>query len=299
MKDFTNKIAVVTGGASGIGRSLVRQLAEAGCHVAMCDVSEERITESRDLAMQTAALGVKVTTFKADVSKRKQVEAFRDHVLQKHETDHIHLLINNAGMTGSGSFVKDPEDEWQRVFDVCWGGVYNNTRAFLPALKKAPVARIVNVSSANGFFASVGPGMPHTSYSAAKFAVKGFTEALIEDLRVNAPNVQASVVMPGHVGTRILEHSVESGGRHVPEKVRKNLKQFTDLFAAMGLRPEQAAEIILSGVREGKWRILVGADAEAMDRAVRETPELAYTKEFWKERIAPVLPGAAGLKRSQ
>jgi hypothetical protein len=81
--------------------------------------------------------------------------------------------------------------------------------------------------------------------------------------------------------------------------MRKNLKQFTDLFAAMGLRPEQAAEIILSGIREGKWRILVGADAEAMDRAVRETPELAYTKEFWKERILPVLPGAAGLKRSQ
>jgi NAD(P)-dependent dehydrogenase (short-subunit alcohol dehydrogenase family) len=167
-------------------------------------------------------------------------------------------------MTGSGSFVKDPEDEWQRVFDVCWGGVYNNTRAFLPALQNAPEARLVNMSSANGFFASVGPGMPHTSYSAAKFAVKGFTEALIEDLRVNAPNVQASVVMPGHVGTRILEHSVESGGRHVPEKMRKNLKQFTDLFAAMGLRPEQAAEIILSGIREGKWRILVGADAEAI-----------------------------------
>jgi NAD(P)-dependent dehydrogenase (short-subunit alcohol dehydrogenase family) len=86
-------------------------------------------------------------------------------------------------MTGSGSFVKDPEDEWQRVFDVCWGGVYNNTRAFLPALQNAPEARLVNMSSANGFFASVGPGMPHTSYSAAKFAVKGFTEALIEDLR--------------------------------------------------------------------------------------------------------------------
>jgi NAD(P)-dependent dehydrogenase (short-subunit alcohol dehydrogenase family) len=85
MKDFSNKIAVVTGGASGIGRSLVRQLAEAGCHVAMCDVSEERLTESRDLAMQTAAVGVKVTTFKADVSKRNQVEAFRDHVLQEHE----------------------------------------------------------------------------------------------------------------------------------------------------------------------------------------------------------------------
>jgi NAD(P)-dependent dehydrogenase (short-subunit alcohol dehydrogenase family) len=111
-------------------------------------------------------------TFKADVSKRNQVEAFRDHVLQEHETDHIHLLINNAGMTGSGSFVKDPEDEWQRVFDVCWGGVYNNTRAFLPALQNAPEARLVNMSSANGFFASVGPGMPHTSYSAAKFAVK-------------------------------------------------------------------------------------------------------------------------------
>src|SRR6202008_4261053 len=97
--------------------------------------------------------------------------------------------------------------EWEKTFNICWGGVYFNTRAFLPMLLKADQGHIVNTSSVNGFWASVGPRMPHTAYSAAKFAVKGFSEALIADLRVNAPHIKVAVVMPGHIGTPIVANT--------------------------------------------------------------------------------------------
>ena len=104
-------------------------------------------------------------------------------------------------------------EEWEKTFNVCWGGVYDCTRAFLPMLLKAEEGHIVNTSSVNGFWASVGPRIPHTAYSAAKFAVKGFTEALITDLRINAPHIRCSVVMPGHIGTSIPLNSrkIQSG----------------------------------------------------------------------------------------
>ena len=106
-------------------------------------------------------------------------------------------------------------DEWERTFNICWGGVYNCTRAFLPMLQNAEEGHIVNTSSINGFWASVGPCTPHTAYSAAKFAVKGFTEALITDLRINAPHIKCSVVMPGQIGTSIRANTrkIHSGDR--------------------------------------------------------------------------------------
>ena len=295
MQDFSGKLAVITGGATGIGRALTRQLTEAGCSVAMCDVSEERMAESRELALKAAPQGVRVSTFVADVSDRARIEAWRDAALAEHETDCIHLLFNNAGVSGGGSFLNDTEEQWQRVFNVCWGGVYNNARAFMPALLKADAARIVNVSSVNGFFASVGPGRPHTAYSAAKFAVKGFTEALMEDLKINAPHVKAHVVMPGHIGTKIAENSVTAAAADAApgttEQERAEAEAFAAFFEEYGLDPEKAAEIILNGVREERWRILVGSDAEVMDREVRATPEEAYTEAFFTEKIAPASPG--------
>ena len=147
--------------------------------------------------------GLRVTTHLADVSDAAQVERFRDEVAERHGTDRIHLLFNNAGIGGGGSMFAHSREEWERTFNVCWGGVYNCTRAFLPMLLKAEEGHIVNTSSVNGFWASIGPRIPHTAYSAAKFAVKGFTEALITDLKINAPHIKCSVVMPGHIGTSI------------------------------------------------------------------------------------------------
>src|SRR5712671_1365395 len=154
----------------------------------MCDVSPTGLAETQRLC-EAAGLpqGLRVTTHIVDVADRTQVERFRDEVADRHQTDKIHLLFNNAGISGGGSMVTNSSDEWERTFNICWGGVYNCTRAFLPMLQNAEEGHIVNTSSINGFWASVGPRIPHTAYSAAKFAVKGFTEALITDLRINAP----------------------------------------------------------------------------------------------------------------
>ncbi|MGF1456751.1 MAG: SDR family NAD(P)-dependent oxidoreductase [Alphaproteobacteria bacterium] len=279
MKDFSGKLAVITGGGSGMGRALACQLAAEGCSVALCDISEANMAETRRIALQGAPQGVVISTFVADVADETRVEAFRDDTLSVHGLDHVHLLINNAGIGGGGSFVAGPRDQWERTFGVCWFGVYYMCRAFLPLVVKAPEGHVVNISSVNGFWARLGADQPHTSYSAAKFAVKGFTEALMIDLRVNAPHVKASVVMPGHIGTSIALNTMAEFG--VPEEQAQEARAMGEWFRDQALTTaDTAASIILDGVREDRWRILVGADAEALDRAVREAPENAYDPEF-------------------
>ncbi len=307
MDQFEGRIAVVTGGGTGIGRELVRQLSAAGAHVAMCDVSAENMAESKDLAEKEAPAGTRITTFVADVSDESAMLAFRDQVRSAHDTEHVNLVFNNAGIGGGASFIVGPRDEWDRTFEVCWKGVYNGCRAFVPLLVASDAGHLVNVSSVNGFWASLGPDRAHTAYSAAKFAVKGFTEALVNDFRLNAPHVGVSVVMPGHIGTSIVINSAEILG-HRPEdmtaddlaETRRMMESrgvdasgFTDdqvrgLISSMAemfrdnapTSAEQAAGIILDGVKAGRWRILVGEDAEILDRHVRETPEEAYEPSF-------------------
>ncbi len=206
MESFGGKRAVVTGGGSGMGRELVIQLAAEGCAVATCDVNLTSLAETQARAEAGAPAGTKVTTHLCDVSDEAQVLAFRDAVVEAHGRV-IEALFNNAGVGGAGSFITDSRQDWERTFGVDWWGVYYCTRAFLPNLIAADEAQLVNTSSVNGFWASIGPGIPHTAYSTAKFAVKGFSEALIEDFRVNAPHVKVSVVMPGHIGTDIVANS--------------------------------------------------------------------------------------------
>jgi NAD(P)-dependent dehydrogenase (short-subunit alcohol dehydrogenase family) len=306
MERFEGRVAVVTGGGTGMGRELARQLSGEGCHVAICDVSAEHMSETAARCEQGAPDGTLVSTFVADVSDRDQMDAFAAHVAATHATDHINLLFNNAGIGGGGSIVADPPDEWDKVFGVCWGGVYNGTRAFLPMLLAADEGHVVNTSSVNGFWACLGPNA-HTAYSAAKFAVKGFTEALIVDFRQHAPHLRASVVMPGHIGTSIVFNSGAYFGRdpkelrdeHVAEIRVRLLAQGLDVSAASdedvrqallqraeGFRDNapttaaDAATVILDGVRAGAWRILVGDDAVTLDEMVRAEPESAYEPEF-------------------
>ena len=306
MKSFEGRIAVVTGGGTGMGRELVRQLAAEGCHVAMCDVSAESMDETKVLC-DDAPAGTLVSTFVADVSDEQQMLAFAAAVAEAHTADHINLLFNNAGIGGGGSFILDDRGEWDKTFAVCWGGVYNGTRAFMPMLLASAEGHVVNTSSVNGFWASIGPRMPHTAYSAAKFAVKGFTEALITDFRQNAPHLMASVVMPGHIGTSIVINSSRILGRdpkdltddqvaqlreQLPrqgfdvsgasdEEIRLGLQMQGEMFRdAAPTSAAEAAAIILEGVRNEQWRILVGDDAERLDELVRETPEHAYEPSF-------------------
>jgi NAD(P)-dependent dehydrogenase (short-subunit alcohol dehydrogenase family) len=277
MDSFAGKLAVVTGGGSGMGRELVRQLAAEGCSVAACDVNADSVAETVTLMEPgTASVPLNVTGHVCDVSDETQVLRFRDELLDAHGADHVDLVFSNAGIGGGGSFVTEPREVWERTFAIDWWGVYYCARAFLPLLIKSPEGVLVNTSSVNGFWASLGPGIPHTAYSTAKFAVKGFSEALIEDLRTNAPHVRACVVMPGHVGTNIVANSLRAHGR--PDQMseeeaaaaNENFRDNAPLSAA------EAATIILDGVRSGAWRILVGKDAGFLDSFVRAHPESAY-----------------------
>jgi len=315
MKDFAGKIAVITGGGTGMGRELARQLVAEGCNVAMCDVSAEAMAETKRLC-ETEKLpqGLRVTTHVADVSIEDHYKRFRDELIEQQQTDKIHLLFNNAGIGGGGSMVANTREQWERTFNICWGGVYLGVRTFLPLLLKADEGHIVNTSSVNGFWASVGMGVPHTAYSAAKFAVKGFTEALINDLRLNAPHIKCSVVMPGHIGTSIVANSrvIQNGSAElsandilatrqrlagmnidVSKMSDADIQKAADDRARSFLEDApttaaQAAKIILDGVKAGKWRILVGDDAQRLDERVRQTPERAYEPEFYQSFVKEV-----------
>lgn len=277
MQDFSGRLAVITGAGDGMGRELAVQLASAGAHLALCDLFVDTLAETERRCRDAAPGPLEVSTHACDVGVEQQIVAFRDEVLAAHDTSQVHLLFNNAGIGGAGSLFDDERDAWDRTFDVCWGGVYWGTRAFLPALVAADEAHIVNTSSVNGFWASIGPDRSHTAYSAAKFAVKGFTEALITDLRLNAPHVGCSVVMPGHIGTGIAGNSARAHGTDVTPDVAEAAAWFRN---AAPTTATDAATIILDGVRAGQWRILVGEDAHALDLAVRQAPEEAYEPDF-------------------
>jgi NAD(P)-dependent dehydrogenase (short-subunit alcohol dehydrogenase family) len=304
MDSFMGKLAAVTGGGSGMGRELVRQLAAQGCSVATIDWHADEVAETAASAQAEAPPGVRVTSHVGDVSDEAQVTRFRDELLTAHDHDHVDLVFANAAIGGAASFVNDNRDEWERTFAVVWQSVYYCARVFLPLLVASGDGILVNTSSVNGLWASLGPGIPNTAYCAAKFAVRGFSEALIEDLRTNAPQVRVAVVMPGHVGTNILVNSRRAHGRPGPEQlsgteladartgltmfgllsanasdddVRRCVAQLENDFRDKApLSPAGAATIILDKVRAGAWRILVGQDAEFIDAAVRATPEAAY-----------------------
>jgi NAD(P)-dependent dehydrogenase (short-subunit alcohol dehydrogenase family) len=308
MESFTGKLAVVTGGGSGMGRELVRQLAAQGSSVAACDWHPDAVAETAELARADAGPGVLVTSHACDVSDEAQVLRFRDELLAQHGREHVDLVFSNAGIGGGGSFVNADRNEWEHTFAVDWWGVYYCARAFLPLLIASGDGVLVNTSSVNGLWASLGPGMPNTAYAAAKFAVRGFTEALIEDLRSNAPQVRVAVVMPGHVGTDIVGNSFRAHGRDPEQLTEDQLNEAIpdDAQAGLisaGLLPEnpsaedkrqwliriasdfrdkapltaaQAAADIIDGVRAGAWRILVGQDATMIDERVRANPQAAY-----------------------
>jgi NAD(P)-dependent dehydrogenase (short-subunit alcohol dehydrogenase family) len=313
MKDFAGKIAVITGGGTGMGRELARQLVAEGCNVAMCDVSAEAMAETKRLCeVERLPQGLRITNHIADVSIEDQYKRFRDELIEQQATDKIHLLFNNAGIGGGGSLFTNTREQWERTFNICWGGVYLGVRTFLPLLVKADEAHIINTSSVNGFWASVGMGVSHTAYSAAKFAVKGFTEAMINDLRLNAPHVKCSVVMPGHIGTSIVSNSrkVQNGSDQLnPDEIKQarqrlqgqgiDVAKLSDadiqqiaLDRARVFHDEApttaaaAAKIILDGVKADRWRILVGDDAHLLDERVRKTPEQAYTPEFYQSLVS-------------
>src|ERR1700722_17851280 len=321
---FAGKLAVVTGGGSGIGRELVRQLAAQGCSVATCDLNPDSVAVTAATVWATAPPGVAVTGHVCDVSDEAQVLRFRDELLEQHARDHVDLVFANAGVAGGGSFVKDSREEWERTFAINWGGVYHCARAFLPLLIASGDGVLVNISSAAAFWATAGAGMPITAYAASEFAIKGFSEALIEDLRSHAPQVRVAVVMPGVVNTDIAANSrralglpdveqlsdgevmgmIPDMGRTVlvamgllPENFtaddfRRAIPRLKDAFRDQGFLPAQAATILLDGGRSGARRILVGEEAKMLDEQARANPKAPFDYENYAEMYLPLIAQA-------
>jgi NAD(P)-dependent dehydrogenase (short-subunit alcohol dehydrogenase family) len=322
---FAGKLAVVTGGGSGIGRELTRQLAAQGCSVAACDLDADTLAVTAATVWAGAPPGVQVTGHACDVSDEAQVQRFRDELLEQHASDHVDLVFSNAGIFGGASFVKDSREEWERTFAINWQGVYFCARTFLPLLIASGDGVLVNTGSVAGFWATAGSGAPISAYCTSEFAIKGFSEALIEDLRSNAPQVRVVVVMPGVVNTDIYENSRRALGQPaweqlsdaqllalVPDETRAALitmgllaEDFSadDLRQAIprlkaefiqdkGFTAAQAATIILDGVRSGAWRILVGEEAKMLDAAVRANPEAPFNYENYAEMYGPLIAQA-------
>jgi NAD(P)-dependent dehydrogenase (short-subunit alcohol dehydrogenase family) len=231
-------------------------------------------------------------------------------------SDHVDLVFSNAGIGGGESFISSPREAWEHTFAVDWWGVCYCARAFLPLLIASGDGVLVSTSSVNGFWAALGP-VPNSAYSTAKFAVKGFTEALIVDLRSNAPQVRVVLVMPGHVGTDIIANSLRARGFPAPEQMSDaqveelvprdaqaklieagmlaegtstdDLRQMlvranADFRDQAPVSAAEAATIILDGVRSGSWRILIGEDAKKIDASVRAKPEAALRRNTGETR---------------
>lgn len=311
MDVFDGRLALITGAGSGIGRALAHALARAGAHLALCDLFSDTLEETRSQCAALAAPGRRVTAHVCDVAAEPEVLALSDAVLEAHATTALHFLFNNAGIGGGGSLLDGDRARWERTFDVDWFGVYYCTRAFLPALVRADRAWLVNVSSVNGLYAHELVRGNGSAYAAAKFAVRGLSEALVGELRARAPHVRVALVLPGHVGTNIVHNSLRVLGLPEPkalddaglERLRRRLEASHPAVAQLDdaalralaqsrldehrerapLGADAAAAQILAGIEAGRFRVLVGKDAEVIDARVRREPERAYEPEFIEE----------------
>lgn len=264
MGTLQDRVAVVTGAGSGIGRALGLALARRGARLALSDIDETGLAESARLAR---ALGAEVHTQRLDVADREAVTAYAEVV-----GDHfgaVHHIYNNAGIAFARTVADSDYADYERVFAVNLWGVIHGTKAFLPRIVASGDGHIVNISSLNGFMAQ--GELSH--YCAAKFAVRGFTESLrIEMLAAGHP-VKVSCVHPGGVKTRIasnaLAHARAAG---LPVSAEDEARERTYNEKLLTLSPDVAAETIVLGALRGKARILVGNDARLVDVMVRTFP---------------------------
>lgn len=232
--------------------------------MAVCDIDPGRL-ETAARRARAVNPEVRVTTHLCDVADENAVNRFMAEVASEHQCESVHMLFNNAGVVGGSSFVSGRREEWERTFAVSWFGTYYCTRAFLPMLIAADQGVVVNTSSVSGMWASLGTKSPHSAYSSAKFAIRGFTESLLVDFRANTPHISAVLVMPGHV---------RSGMSSPPRSWRRALNS---LFADyQPVSSDQAARAILNAVSNGDWRVVIGEDAEAVDVRVRADPWTVY-----------------------
>lgn len=263
MKNFRDKVAAVTGAASGIGRALALELASRGCHLALSDVNDDGLAET--VRMAQAAAPVKVTAQKLDVADRTAVHAWAEQVVADH--GRVNLIFNNAGVAHGSTIEAATYEDFEWIMGINFWGVVHGTKAFLPHLRASGEGHVINVSSVFGII-----GVPtQGTYNATKFAVRGFTEALRQELDIQRGPVSATSVHPGGIKTNIanaarFDRSAESITGQSQEKSKK---EFEKMFRTT---PDQAAQVILKAVEKNSRRVLIGPDAYFIDAMQRLLP---------------------------
>ena len=262
MKNFSGKVAAITGASSGMGRALALELAQLGCGVAISDVDETGLLETAEMLKP---FSVRVTATVLDVSNKDAVFAWADATAKEH--GQVNMIFNNAGVALSGTTAALSLEDYEWIMGINFSGVLYGTKAFLPYLEASGEGHVINTSSIFGLASQ--PLM--SGYNASKFAVRGFTESLRQDLEISGSKVSASCVHPGGIKTNIartarMDASVEKI-TGVSQEV--SVREFEKLFTTSA---EQAAKAILKGVKKNKRRILIGTDARVFELIVRLFP---------------------------
>jgi len=268
MKDFNNKVAAITGAGSGIGQQLAVLLAKAGCHLSLSDVSEKGLQATQELLK---SYSVKVTTQIVDVAQREQMTAWAQQTVQDHGK--VNLIFNNAGVA-LGSTVEGMEyDDLEWLMGINFWGVVYGTKEFLPLLKQAGEGHIINISSLFGLTSQP----TQSAYNASKFAVRGFTEALRQELDIQNCGVSVTCVHPGGIRTNIAKAArMKDNLSTLGMDAQKSIKNFDKLLRTP---PEEAARVILDAVQRDARRVLIGNDAKVLDLMQRIVPT-AYQRIF-------------------
>jgi NAD(P)-dependent dehydrogenase (short-subunit alcohol dehydrogenase family) len=263
MKDFANKVAAITGAASGIGRALALDLASRGCHLALCDV---RLDELRQTAELVAPHGVRATHAEVDVADRVAMYSWAEQVARDHGG--VNLIFNNAGVSVASTVHGLDYADLEWIMGINFWGVVHGTKAYLPHLKASGDGHVVNISSLFGLIAYPG----QSAYNASKFAVRGFTEALRQELELLRWPVSATCVHPGGIKTNILRsirYSPSMDELGLSSGARDAVTGFEKIFITPA---EAAARKILRAVTRNKRRVLIGRDARFYDRLQRLLP---------------------------
>lgn len=261
MKSFENKVAAITGAGSGMGRTLAIRLAQQQCHLALSDVNEAGLAETVKLAGQ---YGVKITSRKVNVARREEVYAWAEEVARDHGK--VNLIFNNAGVALGATVDGATYEELEWITNINFWGVVYGTKAFLPHLKASGDGHVINTSSVFGLV-----GIPSQSaYNATKFAVRGFTESLRQELELARCGVSATSVHPGGIKTNIARAArMNKSIREIGLDDQRGSEKFEKMFITTA---DSAAKTILKAVRCNKRRVLVGPDAYVIDWMVRLFP---------------------------
>ena len=255
MKSFKNKVAVITGAGSGIGRALAIQLAKEHCQLALSDINMAGLQKTEQLIREFDTT-LQIKTYSFDVSNQQAMLAHAEEV--EKEFGHINLLFNNAGVALSARLDEVTREDFEWLFNINFWGVVNGTEAFLPSLKRSGDGHIINISSVFGMISLPKQG----TYNASKFAVRGYTESLVQEMKVKGHKVGVSCVHPGGIATDIA--------RNARMDADDQANGMADTFdKVVQTTPEQAAKTILKGVRNNKRRIMVGPDAHLIHFLVR------------------------------